>query len=40
VRILARAWLGVIWRCWQRHQSHQPDRHRGVEYMAGGLGAV
>ncbi|WP_308284387.1 IS110 family transposase [Pseudonocardia oceani] len=28
VRILARAWLHVIWRCWQDHQPYDPARHR------------
>ena len=28
VRILARAWLLVIWRCWQDHQPYDPARHR------------
>jgi len=31
VRILARAWLGVIWRCWQDHQPYQPDQHRALQ---------
>lgn len=28
VRILARAWLLVIWRCWQDHEPYDPARHR------------
>jgi transposase len=26
-RILARAWLHVIWRCWQDHEPYDPARH-------------
>jgi transposase len=26
-RILARAWLGVIWRCWQNETVYDPDQH-------------
>ena len=26
-RILARAWLGVIWRCWQHHTPYNPALH-------------
>ena len=27
VGILARAWLRVIWRCWQDHIPYDPTRH-------------
>ena len=27
VRILARAWLRVIWRCWQDPTPYDPARH-------------
>lgn len=27
VRILARAWIRVIWRCWQDHRPYAPDIH-------------
>ncbi len=27
VRILARAWIYVIWHCWQDHQPYDPERH-------------
>jgi transposase len=27
VRVLARAWTAVIWRCWQDHQPYDPTRH-------------
>jgi transposase len=30
-RILARAWLGVIWRCWQDHTPYDPTRHRALQ---------
>src|SRR3954465_13705235 len=30
VRVLARAWTLVIWRCWQDHAPYQPDRHGAV----------
>ncbi|QBI20626.1 IS110 family transposase [Egibacter rhizosphaerae] len=28
-RILARAWLRIIWRCWQDHTAYDPTRHGG-----------
>jgi transposase len=28
-RILARAWIRVIWRCWQDHTAYDPTRHGG-----------
>jgi hypothetical protein len=30
VRILARAWIRVIWRTWQDHTSYDPAKHRGA----------
>lgn len=27
VRVLARAWLRIIWRCWTEHTPYDPDRH-------------
>jgi hypothetical protein len=27
VRILARAWIRVIWRCWTDHTPYDPTRH-------------
>ena len=30
-RILARAWLYVIWRCWQDHVPYDPARHRALQ---------
>lgn len=30
-RILARAWLGVIWRCWQDDTAYQPHQHNALQ---------
>jgi transposase len=30
VRILARAWIRIIWRCWQDRETYDPTRHRGA----------
>jgi transposase len=30
IRILARAWVRVLWRCWQNHQPYDPTAHRGA----------
>jgi transposase len=30
VRILARAWIRVIWRCWTDHTTYDPGRHGGL----------
>lgn len=27
IRVLARAWIRVIWRCWQDHVAYDPTRH-------------
>jgi transposase len=27
IRILARAWLNIIWHCWQTGQTYDPERH-------------
>jgi transposase len=32
-RILARAWLRVIWRCWQDHQPYDPAKHRALQAL-------
>ena len=32
-RILARAWVGVIWRCWQDHLAYNPDQHRALQQL-------
>lgn len=31
VRILARAWLHIIWHCWQDHAAYNPDNHRALQ---------
>jgi transposase len=33
VRILARAWLHVIWRCWQDAQPYDPTKHRALQRL-------
>jgi transposase len=33
VRILARAWLYVIWDCWQNHTACHPARHRALQRL-------
>jgi transposase len=33
VRILARAWLYVIWDCWQNHAAYDPSRHRALQRL-------
>jgi transposase len=30
-RILARAWLHIIWRCWQDHVPYDPAKHRALQ---------
>ena len=34
VRILARAWVRVIWRCWINQQPYDPTRHGGATQLA------
>lgn len=34
IRILARAWLRVIWRCWQDGVAYDPARHRAAVNLA------
>jgi transposase len=31
IRILGRAWCGVIWRLWQDHDVYDPDRHTALQ---------
>jgi transposase len=31
VRILARAWLHIIWHCWQDHLAYEPGKHRALQ---------
>ena len=33
VRILARAWLYVIWHCWQDGTAYDPDRHNALQRL-------
>jgi transposase len=33
VRILARAWLFVIWHCWQDNTAYDPNRHRALQRL-------
>jgi transposase len=33
VRILARAWARVIWRCWQDHTPYDPALHRAARHL-------
>lgn len=35
VRILARAWLQVIWRCWQDGVGYHPAQHRALQQVLG-----
>lgn len=31
VRILARAWVNIIWACWTTHTPYDPDRHHALQ---------
>jgi transposase len=33
VRILARAWIYVIWHCWQHHTAYDPDQHGALQRL-------
>ncbi len=33
VRILARAWLYVIWHCWQNHTAYEPTHHKALQML-------
>lgn len=33
VRILARAWLDIIWKCWTTDTAYEPDRHRALQRL-------
>jgi transposase len=39
-RILARAWLGVIWRCWQDGTAYDPDQHGALKALLNTTDAV
>jgi hypothetical protein len=36
VRILARAWLYVIWHCWQDGTAYDPARHKALQRILAG----
>jgi hypothetical protein len=40
VRILARTWIAVIWRCWQNQLAYDPDRHRAITALTDVQSAV
>ena len=33
VRILARAWLYIIWHCWQDGVAYDPTKHRALQTL-------
>jgi transposase len=33
VRILARAWLNIIWHCWQDGTAYDPAKHRALQTL-------
>jgi transposase len=33
VRILARAWLHIIWHCWQDNTAYDPNKHRALQRL-------
>jgi transposase len=33
VRILARAWTDIIWKCWTTNTAYKPDRHRALQQL-------
>jgi transposase len=33
VRILARAWLNIIWHCWQDNTAYEPTKHRALQRL-------
>lgn len=39
-RILARAWLGVIWRCWQNETVYDPNLHGALQALHAGTEAA
>ncbi|HCT80619.1 MAG TPA: IS110 family transposase [Micromonosporaceae bacterium] len=38
VRILARAWLTIIWKCWTTNTPYDPSRHRQLQKLTGTRG--
>lgn len=39
-RILARAWLGVIWRCWQNEVAYDPAQHGALQTLLNSANAA
>ena len=35
MRILARAWIYVIWRCWQEGIAYDPAEHNALQRISG-----
>ena len=33
VRILGRAWIDIIWKCWTTNTPYNPDRHRALQHL-------
>jgi transposase len=33
VRVLARAWITIIWRCWQENKPYDPSAHRALQHL-------
>jgi hypothetical protein len=33
-RIVTRAWINVIWRCWQDGVAYDPVKHRALQQLA------
>jgi transposase len=33
VRILARAWVDIIWKCWNTNTAYDPHRHRALQQL-------
>ena len=33
VRILARAWLNIIWQCWQHGTAYDPAQHKALQRL-------
>jgi transposase len=38
IRILGRAWCGVIWRIWQDHDTYDPNRHTALQQLLAARG--
>jgi transposase len=33
VRILARAWIDIIWKCWTTNTPYNPDKHKALQHL-------